>query len=97
MIAWIKKWLQGRAKSKSDLKVEMMTRQGCHLCEETWALLLLEQKRYGFQLSRTDIDEDPALVLEHGDKVPVVLVNGRARCWGRINPVLLRRSLRGGS
>jgi hypothetical protein len=69
----------------------MYHRHGCHLCDEVWELLLRLRGEYGFRLEQVDIDQDAALLSEHGEQVPVVLVNGRARFWGRINPMLLRR------
>jgi hypothetical protein len=71
----------------------MYTRQGCHLCDEAWALLKAAQERHGFLLDAVDVDTDPALVAEYGDCVPVVIVNGRARFRGKVNSVLLRRLL----
>jgi glutaredoxin len=71
--------------------VVMYTRQGCHLCEDAWALLVRLQRRYGFTLQSADVDADLALAAEHGEHVPVVAVDGRVRFRGAINPVLLRR------
>ncbi len=73
----------------------MITRSGCHLCEEAWELLTRFQGRYAFRLSRVDVDGNPDLVARYGECVPVVLVNGRVRFRGRVNPVLLERLLRG--
>jgi hypothetical protein len=42
-----------------------------------------------------DIDGDPRLAAEYGEKVPVIVIDGRPRMWGRPNEVLLRRLLRG--
>jgi hypothetical protein len=75
----------------------MYTRQGCHLCEEAWAILQAAQKKYSFRLRQVDVDTDPALVEQHGLHVPVVTVDGVVRFRGRVNAVLLRRLLRGRS
>ena len=40
----------------------MITRQGCHLCDEAWDLLVAQQKQHGFVLEKIDVDTDPALV-----------------------------------
>src|SRR4051812_36209451 len=78
-------------------RVVVYTRQGCHLCDDAWALLEAERLRYGFQLTAVDVDTDPALAAQYGLEVPVVEVDGKVRFRGRVNPVLLRRLLRAGA
>src|SRR5262245_39503504 len=76
------------------LHIVLLTRAGCHLCDEAWQLLEKERQRHGFQLSALDVDTQPELADRHGELVPVLVVNGKVRLWGRINAVLLRRLLR---
>ncbi len=91
---WLKFW---RPPSKcKEWDVIMYTRQGCHLCEQAWQHLEQAQKRYHFALSQIDVDQDAQLVREYGECVPVVVVNGRMRFRGIVNPVLLRRLLEHG-
>jgi glutaredoxin len=71
--------------------VVLFTRAGCHLCDEAWELLEGMRDRYGLELQAQDVDADPAWVRDYGERVPVVVVNGKVRCWGRIQRVLLRR------
>ncbi len=78
---------------RADLHFVMITREGCHLCEDAWQLLERFQKKHGFRLEAVDVDTDAALVAKHGDCVPVVLVNGEVRFRGRVNEVLLARIL----
>jgi glutaredoxin len=70
------------------------SRRGCHLCEAAWELLERYQARYRFHLETVDVDSDPELAARHGERVPVVTVNGKVRFWGRVNPVLLERVFR---
>ena len=79
-----------------DVHVVMLTRRGCHLCDEAWEQLERQQRRYGFRLETVDVDTDSQLAAEHGNWVPVVLVNGKVRFRGCVNPVLLRRILDAG-
>jgi predicted thioredoxin/glutaredoxin len=74
--------------------VVLYTRQGCHLCDDAWAVLQRAHRRYGFALSQVDIDGDPDLAQRYGLEVPVVLIDGRVRFRGIVNPVLLERLLR---
>jgi glutaredoxin len=89
MLSWI---FQKRERTSDRVgQVLMYTRAGCHLCEQAWALLQDAQKRHCFHLQSVDVDSDPDLVAAHGDCVPVVVIDGKVRFRGRVNPVLLRR------
>ena len=91
-MAW-RDWLRlGRKKPRmADWRIILYTRQGCHLCETAWELLMDEQRRYGFSLEKVDVDTEPALAAEHGLHVPVIVVSGKVRFRGVVNAVLLRR------
>ena len=67
------------------------TRRGCHLCDEAAALLI----DHGLKPQLVDIDQDPQLQERYTDCVPVVVIDGQERFRGRVNPVLLRRLLKG--
>jgi glutaredoxin len=84
---------RGPAK-QSPAQVVLYTRAGCHLCDDAWNLLHQARQRLHFVLEIVDVDTDAALRAQHGERVPVVEINGRVRCWGRINKVLLERQLR---
>ncbi len=70
-------------------RVDLYTRQGCHLCDDALDVLT----RYGIRPRLIDVDLDPELRRQFGNCVPVVAINGRTRFRGRINEVLLRRIL----
>ncbi len=90
-------WLTGWKRRRPLVPVEVIlyTRRGCHLCDDAHAQLEDARHRWSFRLSLVDVDTDPGLVAEHGGCVPVVAINGRIRFRGRINEVLLERTLRG--
>ena len=79
----------------AEPRVTLITRVNCHLCDEAWLQLVAAQQLYGFTLRRQDVDTDPALVAEHGECVPVVVVNGKVRFRGKVNAVLLEKLLEG--
>lgn len=87
-------WRRGRL---DHLHFVVYTRRGCHLCEVAWEQLRRARRRHGFRLEAVDVDTDPDLAARYGSCVPVVTVDGRVRFRGRVNPVLLRRLLRGSS
>ena len=96
MFAFLRKWWPRRPPSPPErLQFVFYTRQGCHLCEVAWQELRQAQRRHGFRLEAVDVDADPELAARYGTCVPVVTVNGRVRFRGVVNPVLLRRLLRG--
>ncbi len=84
-----------RSKATAVRHVLFYTRNGCHLCEEAWAVVEAARKRHGFTLTAVDVDADPALAQQHGECVPVVSIDGKVRFRGRVNAVLLERMLGG--
>lgn len=89
---WLRRWDSPRRK---HLHVVLYTRRGCHLCEEAWEILQMEQKRFRFALEAVDVDDSPELAARYGEEVPVVTVDGKIRFRGGVNRVLLTRLLRG--
>ena len=69
--------------------MELVTRAGCHLCEEALALLRGE----GVDPELRDVDSDPALVRLYDWRVPVLLLDGQPVCEGRIEAGCVRRVL----
>lgn len=84
---------RGEPAPRSERNVVMYTRQGCHLCEQAWHQLEQAQPHYGFTLRQVDVEDDPELVRDYGECVPVVTIDGKVRFRGRINRVLLERLL----
>jgi len=67
------------------VNVELVTREGCHLCEEAAELL----RRGGVEVTLRDVDADPELFRLYDFRVPVVLLDGRVVAEGRIDPSVL--------
>ncbi len=67
------------------------TRQNCHLCEDAEGIL----RSHGFEVERIDIDASSDLRSRYDRCVPVVVIDGRERFRGRIDPLLLRRLIAG--
>jgi glutaredoxin len=83
----------GRGGTGKSTRVVMYTRPGCHLCADAWQMLTDMRVRFRLDLESINVDVDPELKARHGERVPVVVINGTERCWGRINRVLLERQL----
>lgn len=56
--------------------VTLYSKPGCHLCDDARDSLLRVQKQRPFDLEDVNIEDDPALLAEYGEQIPVVLLNG---------------------
>ena len=79
-------------------RVQLLTRAGCGLCVRVQARLAELAAELDFELSSTDVDEaaaagDSALRAEFGDRLPVVLLNGREHSYWDLDEDRLRRDL----
>ncbi len=75
------------------MKVTLLVRAYCHLCDEMRDELapLLASTKTTVEL--LDVDADPALETLWGDKVPVLLGNGRELCHYRLDHAAVARWL----
>jgi glutaredoxin len=78
-----------RTVSFTLVRVELITRRGCHLCDD--ALELLES--LGVEPELRDVDLDSQLFADYDFRVPVVLVEGRVVGEGRLSKEVLSRAL----
>ena len=79
-------------------EVELLTRQGCAICARVQTRLGELAGELGFDLSVTDVDAaaaagDPALRAEFGDRLPVILLDGREHSYWEIDEARLRADL----
>lgn len=58
-----------------DHQVTLLTRAGCHLCDEARAAVARIADELGAGWQELDVDADAELRGEYGDLVPVVLVD----------------------
>jgi predicted thioredoxin/glutaredoxin len=71
------------------VEIVLMTRQGCHLCDEALAAL----RSLGLEPELRDVDADDDLNALYDWRVPVVIVDGRVIAEGRIDQKRLRQAL----
>jgi glutaredoxin len=69
------------------MRVELVTRKGCHLCEEASDLL----RRGGVEVTVRDVDADAELFRLYDFRVPVVLLDGSVIAEGRIDSSILNK------
>ncbi len=56
--------------------VTLYTQPGCRLCDDARDALLRVRRLRPFELVEADVQDDPALLAEYGEQIPVVLLNG---------------------
>ena len=73
--------------------VALITRSGCHLCQDAEAVLRRLSAELGFRYRELDVDADPARRAEFSDRVPVILLDGREHGYWRVEEDRLRTAL----
>jgi glutaredoxin len=73
--------------------VTLMSRPGCRPCATAQADLDRICGELGVTLTVHDVDTDPELRAEYGDRVPVILVDGVEHGFWRVEEERLRRAL----
>ncbi|WP_227999710.1 glutaredoxin family protein [Mycolicibacterium sp. P1-5] len=82
----------------SRAHVELLTRAGCTICLKVYQRLTELAGELDFDLSATDVDAaaaagDNALRAEFGDRLPVVLLDGREHSYWDVDVERLRADL----
>jgi glutaredoxin len=80
--------------------VQLLTRAGCGLCQGVHDRLVRLADELDFELSSVDVDAaasagDSALRAEYGDRLPVVLLDGREHSYWDVDEVRLRADITG--
>jgi glutaredoxin len=73
--------------------VTVISRQGCHLCEVAEADVARICGELGVEWAVTDVDTDPGLRAEYGDRVPVILIDDREHGYWRVEEDRFRSAL----
>jgi glutaredoxin len=79
--------------SDATARLTLLTRAGCHLCITAAETLTRIGAEAGLVPDEVDVDTDPALQSEYGDRVPVVLLDGQEHSYFTVDVVRLRRDL----
>ena len=86
------------SESKSDdagrpARVLLFSRPGCHLCDDARDVVARVTTELGERFVERDITEDPTLLAEHGESIPVVFVDGVQVDFWRVSEPRLRAAL----
>jgi glutaredoxin len=63
--------------SMAEARITLVTRPGCHLCEVAKAALDRVTAASGEQWTEVSVDTDIELEREYGERLPVVLLDGK--------------------
>ena len=74
-------------------RVLVLTRPGCHLCEEAVAVVAAVCAETGSGWTTQDITGDADLTRRYTDQVPVTFVDGAQHDYWRVDPRRLRTAL----
>jgi glutaredoxin len=74
-------------------RVTVYTRVDCSLCAKAEAEVARICAEVGAGWTTVDVDSDPALRAEYGDRVPVIEVDGREHGFWRVEEDRLRAAL----
>ncbi|HEY0509498.1 MAG TPA: glutaredoxin family protein [Blastococcus sp.] len=79
--------------SEQPPRLQLLGRAGCHLCEVAAETLIRIATEAGLVTQEIDVDTDPELQAEYGDRVPVVLLDGQEHSYFTVDVERLRRDL----
>jgi glutaredoxin len=79
-------------------QVRLLTRDGCGICRRVYDRLAELAAELDFELSEVDVDAaaaagDAELRAEYGDRLPVVLLDGREHSYWEVDEPRLRADL----
>jgi glutaredoxin len=74
-------------------RLTLYTRAGCHLCDVAKQAMARVAAVSGETWQEIDIDGDAELAAEYGDRIPVVLLDGREHGYWRVEEARLLRDL----
>jgi glutaredoxin len=78
-------------------RLTLLTTRECHLCEAARADLDRVARETGAGWTEVDVADDAALAREYGDRLPVVLLDGREHGYWDVDVPRLKRDLAAGA
>lgn len=74
-------------------EVTLLVRADCHACAAAWEDIARICAELDVPWRASDVDADPELRAEYGDRVPVILVDGREHGFWTVQEQRLRAAL----
>lgn len=76
------------------VRLTLYSRTWCHLCDDMLAGLQALQARHAFDLAVIDVDSRPEFAQQYGERVPVLVHEGRELCHYHLNSAAVTDYLR---
>jgi glutaredoxin len=76
--------------------VTLLSRPGCHLCDDARAVLVRVAGELGVGWVERDVRDDPELLERYAEQIPVTFVDGRQHDYWRLDEGRLRAALAAG-
>ena len=77
------------------MNVVVLSKPGCHLCEDACRVVARVADELGVTWSERDISDDAELMAQWAEYLPVVLVDGEVHGWFRVDEARFRTALTG--
>jgi glutaredoxin len=77
----------------TEARVTLLTKPGCHLCDDARAVIAAVCAELGVGWAERDITADPEDYRRYVDSIPVTLVDGAEHDFLRVSADRLRRAL----
>lgn len=77
----------------AEPRLTLLTRPGCHLCEDARAAMDRVTAASGETWTEVDVEGDLELERDYGDRLPVILLDGREHGYWRVEEQRLLRDL----
>lgn len=85
--------LRRMKKNPGGRTVTLVTKPGCHLCDDARAVVRTVCEETGATWEEKDITQDEELYRAHWEQIPVVLVDGEQHTFWKVDADRLRRAL----
>lgn len=73
--------------------ITVLSRPGCHLCEEALAALAPIAAEHGAEIVEVNIETDDELHREHLERIPVIVIGGAEVCHHFVDSTAVRAAL----
>lgn len=74
-------------------RVRLLTKPGCHLCDDARAVVAAVCADHGLSFDEVDISADDELMAMYGEQIPVTFVDGVQHDFWRVEGDRLRAAL----
>lgn len=77
----------------ADHRITLLGKPGCHLCDDARSIIARVAGELGVPWDERDITLDQADHIEYGDRIPVILIDGKEHGYWQVEEDRLRRAL----